>query len=144
MDLRLNASHFLKFDQQLATGAPFQSVLDTLHNPTAWKVRADSTWSLRGWSATAALNFVNSYSYGPGSVIQGSIASWTTLDLGVRYAFDKSFANWLDGTSVSLTVTNALDRNPPYVNDQYLRLGYDAANANPIGRVLSLLVNKRW
>jgi outer membrane receptor protein involved in Fe transport len=51
---------------------------------------------------------------------------------------------WLSGTGVALTVTNLFDRSPPFVDDQLQGLGYDPANASPLGRFISLQLHKSF
>jgi outer membrane receptor protein involved in Fe transport len=41
-------------------------------------------------------------------------------------------------------VQNVFDRDPPYLADQGVNVGYDPPNANPFGRTLSLTVTKSW
>jgi hypothetical protein len=53
-------------------------------------------------------------------------------------------AGW-KGVSLSLTVLNALNRNPPFVDAAGLfNVNYDPSNASPLGRFLALTVNKKW
>ena len=49
----------------------------------------------------------------------------------------------LDGTAVSLTVQNLFDRDPPFY-DAPEGIAYDAANANVLGRFISLQLTKAW
>ena len=47
--------------------------------------------------------------------------------------------------SVRVALSNAiLDRRPPHVEDLAYGLGYDPANANPFGRLVSLQLRKLW
>jgi hypothetical protein len=53
----------------------------------------------------------------------------------------------LGRTSIALFLTNAFDRDPPaFTNYDFLGrpLGYDSANADPLGRTVSLQVRRQW
>ena len=47
------------------------------------------------------------------------------------------------GLSLSLGVRNLLDEAPPFY-DAFQGVGFDAANASPMGRVVSLQLSKTW
>nr|WP_246371140.1 TonB-dependent receptor [Phenylobacterium haematophilum] len=49
----------------------------------------------------------------------------------------------LDGLSVALNVQNLFDSDPPFY-DGPTGIGYDPANADPLGRFVSLQLTKRW
>jgi outer membrane receptor protein involved in Fe transport len=72
-------------------------------------------------------------------VPQVPITSWTTVDLSASYRF-----NTLNGTSILLAATNVMNKAPPYVDDPITALHYDGANANALGRVISLQVVAKW
>jgi iron complex outermembrane recepter protein len=54
---------------------------------------------------------------------------------------------WLANTQFDIGMINAFNRRPPFVN-QFDRdsgtLGYDPANANILGRMVSIQAVKRW
>src|SRR3546814_1997753 len=62
------------------------------------------------------------------------IPSWTTVDLGLAYAFSGE-TPWLRGLSLQFNALNAFDRDPPRIFDtlaSYGNPGYDTENASPI------------
>jgi outer membrane receptor protein involved in Fe transport len=64
-----------------------------------------------------------------------------TIDLQLRY---RAPANgWARGLSVALSAQNLFDADPPFVN-RFTGFGYDAANADPIGRFVALQIIKSW
>ena len=65
--------------------------------------------------------------------------AYTTVDVHVGYNFDGP--GGLAGTQVYLDGSNVLDEDPPFVNAP---LGYDGFNANPIGRLVTVGVSKKW
>jgi outer membrane receptor protein involved in Fe transport len=66
------------------------------------------------------------------------VDSYTSVDLAVSY---RATVGWLSGTRVVLSALNALDEEPPFVNQID---GFDASNATQQGRVLSLEIAKAW
>jgi outer membrane receptor protein involved in Fe transport len=53
---------------------------------------------------------------------------WITVDLTYRFQFS-------DGLSLSASVANAFDRDPPPAQEEF---GYDPWTANPLGRTAEL------
>jgi outer membrane receptor protein involved in Fe transport len=73
--------------------------------------------------------------------------SYTTVDANVAYRF-ASATGVLSGLSITFGAINLLDRDPPAARirptvAQY-DLGFDPANASPLGRLLAIDVAKRW
>jgi outer membrane receptor protein involved in Fe transport len=72
------------------------------------------------------------------------VDSWTTVDLNVSYETrSDSLEHWLDGLRVALSVQNALDQDPPFVNRNF-GLGFDPTNASIFGRYVTVQVAKKW
>ena len=63
------------------------------------------------------------------------VDAYTTVDLHIGYQFGNS------GASIFFDARDLLDAKLPFVNAP---LGYDPFNANPIGRVLTIGVTKKW
>jgi iron complex outermembrane receptor protein len=154
----LSASRKLKMDQSFGNGGEAFSVLNTIGINTTFPSnklagRATFGWSHNGWLADLFVNYTGAYLNWNGSApfpvtrnanfspVGGGqrIDAYTTLDMHLAY----NFANegWLSGTQVFLDGTNVLDEEPPFVN---AALGYDTFNANPIGRIVTIGVNKKW
>jgi iron complex outermembrane receptor protein len=49
----------------------------------------------------------------------------------------------VDGLTWSLNVQNLFDSGPPFY-DNPLAIGYDPANADPLGRMVTLQLTKAW
>jgi outer membrane receptor protein involved in Fe transport len=73
-----------------------------------------------------------------------TIDSWTTVDLNIGYGTGNRSSEWISDLRMLLSVRNALDANPPAYEDGAWGYGYDPANADPLGRVISLTVSKAW
>jgi len=48
---------------------------------------------------------------------------------------------WLSGMELGINGVNLFNRAPPFVDDQY---GYDEYNVQPLGRIVSVDIGKRW
>jgi outer membrane receptor protein involved in Fe transport len=46
--------------------------------------------------------------------------------------------------NAALVIDNLLDTDPPRFGANTFGLGYDSANADPVGRYVSLRLNKAW
>ncbi|MDV3455856.1 TonB-dependent receptor [Sphingomonas sp. HF-S4] len=134
-----NASHMLDYQRRITPRAPLVEQVGTLSNPPAWRLRGSAGWDRDGWGMTATLSHVSGY-VDAVSMPHRPVGSWTTIDTQLRIQ-----PKMLErvGLSLALSAQNLLDADPPFV-DQLTGFGYGAANADPIGRFVSLQVIKRW
>jgi iron complex outermembrane receptor protein len=135
----LNGTYTIDQRQQISPTAPVFDVVSTVGNPPSLRLVETLSWSLRGWTVQTTVNYTGAYR-DPGSVPVRKVDSWTTVDVNIGYRVDGG-SGWLANTQCNLGTNNALDQRPPFVNQP---LGYDPANANLLGRQVSLLVVKRW
>jgi len=136
---QISASHMLDYQRQITPLAPPLEQAGTLADPPSWKGRATFGWDGRGWGTTASLNYTHSYLEDVGTPPR-RVDAFATIDLQLRFE-PKALAE--RGFRVSLNAHNLLDTAPPFV-DQLTGVGYGAANADPLGRVLSIQLVKRW
>jgi outer membrane receptor protein involved in Fe transport len=62
----------------------------------------------------------------------------------VKYLFSNERGPLADA-SILFAVTNLLNKAPPFVsNEDFAGINFDGANANALGRFLSLQLSKRW
>jgi len=151
-------SHKLKMDQQFGTGGETFSVLNTIGINTTFPSnrtagRLNLGWNLGGLSTDVFVNYNDSYLNWNGSapfpVVRNanfspvgggqSVEDYMTVDLHIGYTFGTTGA--FEGMSVYLDASNVLDEDPPFVNAP---IGFDPFNANPIGRLLTVGVSKKW
>lgn len=143
--LSIDGTYLLENDYQiLSSVAPVES-LNTVSNPIDLRFRAGASFSDAQFDASLFVNYVDDYRdtrTEPGS----NIDSWVTVDLNMKYAFETGPFAWLNDTDLVLNVSNLLDEDPPFVDGFLpgLDLNYDSDNANPVGRVVSLQLTKRW
>ena len=141
-DLGLNGSYVFHFDQAVTGSSPSLDVVNTFGNPLKLRFRATAAWNQHmdsGLGANLAVNFTNAYA-NPGSTLLPRIDSLTTVDLQLRYRTPTEGGVW-SGMEVALNAVNVFNQSPPFTDSLY---GYDQANFQPLGRVLSLSLRKKW
>ncbi len=132
----LNLTYLDRFDSRPTPTAPAVSQLNIPNYPVALRGRLDAGWSRGAWSASSALNIVDSYRDLAGRRIDG----WQTLD--VQVAWEPS-VGVLSGTRLSLSVQNLFDADPPFYNAPQ-GVAYDGANAGVLGRTASVQLTRAW
>ena len=142
VELALAASYIHEIDTRLSDSAPALDLVGTFGNPSRLRLRSGATWSYGAWSSSLHLNYVHGYT-DTSALLDPPVGSYTTADLVTRYSFE-GVGGVGEGLSLSLAVTNALDRAPPYIEAGGRGAHYDPANASPLGRTLSLQLQKRW
>lgn len=138
-DIGLSGTRIFGYKQATLEGLPYESLLNRKYAPVDTRLRARASWERNAWTATAFLNHVGDYQ-DESPTLTRDVSSWTTVDLNVAYEWTAA-SGLLSGASISLNVQNAFRKDPPFVNTA---LGYDIANANPYGRIVSALIRKRW
>jgi iron complex outermembrane recepter protein len=143
-DFGLNGSYVFHFDQAVTDTSPSVDILNTIGNPLKLRLRATADWNQHhaadsGLGASLAVNFTNGYD-DPGSTLLPRIDSLTTVDVQLRYRTRQNAGIW-GGMELSLNAVNVFNQSPPFVDDPY---GYDTANFQALGRVLSLSLRKKW
>ena len=140
IELGLNGTYILRFDTRFTPNAAAVSILNTEYNPVDLRTRARVIIRRGGLTVASFANFTSSYR---DSTTDASIASWTTVDTTVKYLFNSERGPLADA-SVMLSATNLLNRAPPYVANPVFGINFDGANANALGRFISLQLSKRW
>jgi outer membrane receptor protein involved in Fe transport len=143
-ELGINLTHSFEHDRKVTPTSPPFSLLNEVGKPTDTRLRAKGGWIQGAYGAFLYINYVDGYA-NPFSTPESDIASWTTVDLSLRFDgaefTDEGFLNGLDAT---LSVRNLLDNDPPLFTDSLLGVLYDSTNASPFGRYVSLRLSKRW
>ena len=113
------------------------------YRPVDLKVRGSLGWSRDGLTATAFINYIDSY-HDNRPASEGPISSWTTIDATLSYAFEEAGqAGLTDGLQLLLSVQNLFNQDPPFVSGAN-GTNFDSTNANPLGRFVSVEVRKQW
>jgi iron complex outermembrane receptor protein len=140
LELALATTYFIAFNQSSGNNAPVNELLDTVGEPPRFRARADATYKIGDFAIHAAGNYTSDYRDVTQTPV-ARVASWTTFDAGVVYT-----PAALKGFELSLLGLNVFDRNPPYANDLLFSvpMGYDPANASPVGRYVTVRVRQRF
>jgi iron complex outermembrane receptor protein len=139
----IDGTYIFTFDDQFTNSAPVTSFRNTLYNPTDLRLRAREILTRGPLSGGLYVNFTNAYE-NTTVVPEEHVSSWLTVDAIATYEFSPTSAP-LHGGTISVSVVNLTNRQPPYAaNDNGFPITYDGANANALGRYVSLRLQKRW
>jgi outer membrane receptor protein involved in Fe transport len=143
IDTGIDGTYIFSFDNQFSSVAPVASILNTTYNPIDLRFRARALVTQGPLSTGLYLNFTNSYENNY-VMSTAHVASWTTADAVISYKFGSPELP-SSGATVGLSVINLANRNPPYVASTFgYGVNYDGVNASPLGRYVSLRLQKRW
>ncbi|WP_226896347.1 TonB-dependent receptor domain-containing protein [Polymorphobacter sp. PAMC 29334] len=137
-DLAATGTNLFDYREQLTPTAPRRNDVNLAGKPLALRGRVNSDWTRGDVGAGLGVNFANAYHDLGGH----PVAAWATLDLQLRYAPQRA-TGALHGIAVAFNVQNLTDQNPPFVNTA-AGVGYDAANADALGRFVSFQITKKW
>ncbi len=133
----VGGSYMFRYAQQLTPTATTRDLASTVGYPARVKARSSIDWSSGVFGATLSSTFVGGYrniDFTPAPRVK----SWLTFDLQVRANIGRE-----RGLLLALDARNLLNRAPPFVN-RSTGIGYDPANADVLGRNLSIQVTKTW
>jgi iron complex outermembrane receptor protein len=143
-DVSLNGVYLIENSYKAASTTPAVRLINDIGAPLRYRVRGSFGWSKAGWSASLFANFYGRYQNSLATPDQ-RVPSWTTFDLNIGYASED--VPIVQNLSASLSVQNILNSPPPFIRfDEPLPpgFGFDSANANGLGRVISLRLRTRW
>lgn len=146
----LDASYLMDYEETLVAGQAPVVRRDTPYYPAALRVRAGANQEFGSWSVGGFVNYVGPYQDSRDPDARVDVSSWITFDAQVAYSSAMSASGPLADTKMSLSVINALDRDPPFVlgastsNDTSFGKNFDPTNASALGRYVSLRIVKSW
>ncbi|WIO73916.1 TonB-dependent receptor [Porticoccaceae bacterium LTM1] len=138
-------TYLFEYGDKKTAGVPFLDTTSTVYSPVDLKMNASLSWSGDRTSATVSINYVDSYDEIRQAIPEPArrhVPSWTTVNVNLSYDVEKS-TGWLAGTRISLSASNLFQRQPGYVYGFGVS-DFDGANADILGRYLSLGVVKIW
>jgi iron complex outermembrane receptor protein len=136
-DFAANASYLFQYDQQLTPTAANVDDVNVANFPLRFRSRTTADWTRGRLTLGAAFNYLGAYH----DTLGNHIGDQPTFDLQAKLAAPDHGP--LQGLVVLLNVRNVFDRDPPFYNNT-IGIGYDAANADPIGRFVSVQLTKTW
>jgi iron complex outermembrane receptor protein len=143
LKFELNGTYLAKFSLAEGNGSPTTDVLNLQNNPINLRLKGTIRWSGARLGYALSLNYSNSYR-DTLTVPNMPVAAWTTIDAQVSYRLGALNAGPFDNTQIELDAFNVFNRDPPFLNNAAAGIGYDQENADPYGRMLSLLIRKNW
>ena len=142
--LDLSGTYYLDFKRNITAASPTIQQLNRPGKPVDLKLRGRIGWSRSAWNVNAYVNYVDSYK-DTIAATPATIDSWTTVDLTAQFDASRiAEGGPFDGVRVTLGIGNLFDEDPPVFLSNAFGIRYDAVNADPIGRFVSLRVAKRW
>jgi iron complex outermembrane receptor protein len=141
----LNGTYFLNYKVAITENAPLLNNLNLIFNPLRFRARGSLGWRNGGFEVTGFLNYENGYTNNLSAPVQ-QVGSYKPVDLFVSYSVPDD-RKVLGGLRLSVQVKNLFDEQPPFVNIAESANGgggFDPALANPIGRIVSLIINKKF
>ena len=134
-----NASLLLQHERRATPAAAPLDLRDTIFNPVDLRARAGVSWSNEGWSALAAVNYVDDYRDNI-STPNREIDEWVTWDARFAHTWREDGA---PGLQLALNVQNLFDEDPPFANNP-IGYAFDSQNASGIGRFVSVELRRTW
>lgn len=149
--LGLEATYILDLEQQVTATSTSVDIVNTFNNPPDLRLRSNIGWQQAGWVANLFVNYSDSYTDNRAAA-PVPIDSYTTIDARLAYSFSNRFSSgFLSGVTVAASVQNLADEDPPGTAvfmppppGVTFDTGYDATNANPLGRFMALELTKSW
>ncbi len=145
--LGLSGTWVTQYNVQFTPGGPTYDELNHIGYPLRLRMRGDLGWATGPWAADLFVNYANGYSNDQATPIQ-SVGSYTTVDANLLYDLGEAIAStWSKGLQLTVHVDNLFDTAPPYVNIPIGANGgggFDPNVANPIGRLISVAVRKKF
>lgn len=139
-----DGAYYIELKELVTAGSVLSSVLGTPGRPVKFRARGKLGWGRGPWVINSYLNYTNGYHdiYAP---VPTNIGSWSTVDLSLQFDGSRSAGSRaLDGLLLTLAVKNLTDKEPPSFRNDTFGLGFDPANSNALGRLVSLNISKHW
>lgn len=138
--LAANAAYIFEIDQRITDTAPTFDSAGTFNNPAQLRARLSANFERGPWQSIVFANYTSGYDDNRATTVQ-HVSSFSTLDGRIAYSMGSERAPF----KIALNIQNVFDRSPP--NTTILSesdLGFDPANANPVGRLVSVELVKSW
>lgn len=138
----VSGTYLFEIKNKITPAAPAAELLNTVFNPASLKLRANLQWSRGNVSAATFLNHVGGYT-DTRPAGGRPVDSWTSVDTTFILNSSANAPAWLENSSLSLSVQNLFDTDPPMVINTG-GLNFDPTNASAVGRFFSVQVAKKW
>ncbi len=132
--------------QRLNIPGPGASLVNLGGTDPRLQFRAAIEWSKNQWTGDIVGNYIGNYNVTGTDVGTYEVATYVTTDVRVSYHIDESAGFLLGKTDLTLQADNVFNRNPPLLlgANGFNSGAVGAPHANPIGRLVSIMLVKRW
>lgn len=148
----VSGTYVFNYEYSILPTAPvidYVNEFNAIGSPLQFRARGELGVDIGGFSATAFVNYSNSYRF-PRNLLPPAaparyerVDSYTTVDATLAYEFANGTA--FEGMRLALSVQNLFDEDPPLVvNGGPSPILFDPTNASALGRLVSLQMTKRW
>ena len=141
----VNGTYFTDYKVAVTPIAPLTDQLNNIFNPLRFRARVNASWAKGPVGAWVFVNYQNAYTNTVPTVHQ-TVSNNTTFD--ARLAYTLKGDAWFDkGVTLSVDAINLFNKAPPYVNIAQGANGgggFDPTASNPVGRILSVGLDKKW
>ncbi|WP_374572358.1 TonB-dependent receptor domain-containing protein [Phenylobacterium sp.] len=137
-DLTGSATWLADYERQVTPTAAWVELAGTAGQPARVRAQTAATWTHQAFATTVGLNFADGSRDASGK----QVGAWTTADLQLAWRSPAETGLTHD-LALMLSIRNLFDADPPFY-DSPQGIGYDPANADPLRRVISFQVAKRW
>lgn len=143
-DFGLNATEITALNQQVTIEAPSSNALNQVGGLVGSRLRGTVSWERGDLTAFVALNYTGG-TRNVGVTPAQHVEALTTVDAQISYAVPSGTEDeFWSNTEIAIGVQNLFDQDPPIVLGQVKGLNYDPANSDPLGRFVSLSLQKTW
>lgn len=143
VNLGLNATYTLTHRRAITATSPEFSFLNEVGKPVSFRARGTAGITMEHFRAFVNLDYTGSYR-NPFTTPASRVDSSLLTNLTVAYDGGETARGILRGTSISLSVANLFDVDPPLIRGNAFAMRYDAANASALGRYISISATKRF
>jgi len=153
INLSLTGTKLFKYTSQYSESAPLTSSLNRPYQPIDLKLRGQASLRAGDFTASMALNYVDSYTDPRPLTVSAPVDEWTTVDLIMTYSILER-GSALSDLTFSVGVNNLLDEAPPFVETNFspgnttsaiLNLvNFDGVNHNALGRFVYFQLQKKF
>jgi iron complex outermembrane receptor protein len=136
-------TRILSYRQQGSDNSAVLTAVDYVGLPTDLRSRVYATVTSGSVSATINVNYADDTRLKAAAGGWIVVDSWTTTDLALNFDLGALLA--VDSLHLSINALNLFDEDPPFVNQDGIdQIGFDATNANPLGRVVTVGLTAHW
>ncbi len=145
--LGADVTHILSYKQQGSPTDTVRTAVGIPGSPLDWRARVRAGLSRGAFDGSISLNLADSYANPLAPAGRQRIDSWRTVDLNLSYDFGAGSGG--RAPRLTLSAQNIFDEDPPLLNtgvgaNILYPIGFDPANANPLGRFVVVGLIQKW